>query len=382
MTFNLRHSDPHRVLEELEKERHEMEERFTIKAGEAEKLREQDIKKEMQRLFAEEMRRERMFRQYEDGKQEVVNNAMTVDLENDKALDQVLSSKGKHQQELISNLLEDEKYQREAFSALFLKQDARHKLITSQVEQIQNELASLTIVEMTKKDLKMEFERDAMEEKRETLTKMLLQLMDQKTERAKELQERLKELDDTRSADTENYWLIQYQKLLDNKPKKMVEAEAKIEPALKDLLISAGAEEYIPILALRNIRLKQLSHMKDQDLCELGIHNAYLRQKLLVLAAEHTQMEETLAHKMAGLADEVPSAPPMGQDEPSAPPKEALEDKGMPPPEDVTPSAPALVVDTFKSTDGSAAHNDGVLLALLINKETVLLGQIVRTLAN
>lgn len=76
-------------------------------------------------------------------------------MENDKALDLVLSSKGKHQHDLISNLLEDEKYQREAFAALFLKQDARHKEISSQVEQIQKELASLTMVEMTKKDLKV-----------------------------------------------------------------------------------------------------------------------------------------------------------------------------------------------------------------------------------
>lgn len=65
----------------------------------------------------------------------------------------------------------------------------------------------------------MEFERDVMEEKRQTLSKMLMQLMDQKADRAKELQDRLKELDNTRSEDMENYWLIQYQKLLDSKPK-------------------------------------------------------------------------------------------------------------------------------------------------------------------
>ena len=38
-----------------------------------------------------------------------------------------------------------------------------------------------------------------MDEKRETLTKMLMQLMDQKVERSKELQDRLQEMDDHRS---------------------------------------------------------------------------------------------------------------------------------------------------------------------------------------
>ncbi len=56
---------------------------------------------------------------------------------------------------LISNLLEDEKYQRDAFAAQLIKQDSRHKQICSQVEQIHNELASLTMVEMTKRDLQV-----------------------------------------------------------------------------------------------------------------------------------------------------------------------------------------------------------------------------------
>ena len=36
-------NDPQKVLEEMEKERKEMEEMFTIKAGEADKLREKDV---------------------------------------------------------------------------------------------------------------------------------------------------------------------------------------------------------------------------------------------------------------------------------------------------------------------------------------------------
>ena len=80
------------------------------------------------------------------------------DNENDKAIDDVLQSKGKHQAELINGLLEDEKYQREAFKTMFLAQDARNKEISSQVESIQQELASLTMVEMTKTNLKVNIE--------------------------------------------------------------------------------------------------------------------------------------------------------------------------------------------------------------------------------
>ena len=79
------------------------------------------------------------------------------DAESSKAVEQVLTTKGQQQKELLGSLLEDEKYQREAFAALFMRQDTRHKELCSQVEQIQSELASLTMVEMTKKDLKVRF---------------------------------------------------------------------------------------------------------------------------------------------------------------------------------------------------------------------------------
>ena len=51
-------------------------------------------------------------------------------------------------------------------------QDAKSKEIGQQVEQIQNELAQLSMVEMTKKDLKIEMENDVMAGKRETLSQV------------------------------------------------------------------------------------------------------------------------------------------------------------------------------------------------------------------
>ena len=75
------------------------------------------------------------------------------------------------------------------------------------------------MVEMTKKDLKIEMENDVMAGKRETLSQMLVELMKQKDQRQKELTSRLEEMEQTRNQEQDNYWLIQYQKLLDTKPK-------------------------------------------------------------------------------------------------------------------------------------------------------------------
>ena len=67
----------------------------------------------------------------------------------------MLASKGREKTELISKMLEDEKYQREAFQALLLQQDDRALEIGEQMSRIQNELASLTFVEMKKRDMKV-----------------------------------------------------------------------------------------------------------------------------------------------------------------------------------------------------------------------------------
>jgi hypothetical protein len=52
-------------------------------------------------------------------------------------------------------MLEDEKYQREAFQTLLLRQDHRAGEIQDQMAMVQNELAALTMVEMKKRDMKV-----------------------------------------------------------------------------------------------------------------------------------------------------------------------------------------------------------------------------------
>lgn len=96
-------NDPQKVLEEMERERKEMEEMFTIKAGEAEKLREKDVLSNawlgtfrpldtdsssinfffyslgaMQSVMEEEMKREMLRVQYEAGRKDVINNALSM----------------------------------------------------------------------------------------------------------------------------------------------------------------------------------------------------------------------------------------------------------------------------------------------------------------
>ena len=108
-----------------------------------------------------------------------------------------------------------------------------------------------------------------MKEKREALTNILMTLMEQQKKRAAELQKRMDEMEMRKDDEMDNYWLIQYQKLLDSKPKRLVEAEKDLDQVVKDLLTICGGEELIPLFAKKRINMKQLSHMDHKALEEV-----------------------------------------------------------------------------------------------------------------
>jgi len=344
MDSNMRYSDPAKVMEALEADKKQMEDQFKIANGDIEKLKEKEVLRAMQMMMEEEMQKKATIKLYED-RQGVIQSAMTSTLENDKAVEEVLSSKGKQQTELISKMLEDEKYQREAFQALLVQQDHRALEITDQLAMIQNELAALTMVEMKKRDMKVEFELEMMVDKRETLTKLLLDLMEKKQQRADDLQKMMKDLETGKEEEQENYWLIQYQKLLDSKPKGLESDEKNLDTKVKDLLSSCGGEEYLPLFAKKQISMKELLFMEDKDLMELGVSSVYIRKKIKASVDEYLEMDKKLTGKLSSIENGEPadpSAPPTEMDE-LAPTAPAL------PSEEGAASAPPI--ETFQSAE-------------------------------
>jgi len=346
MVSNMRYSDPTKVMEALEADKKQMEAQLTIVNGDAEKLKEKEVLRAMQMMMEEEMQKKATMKLYED-RQGVIQSALTSTLESDKAVDEVLSSKGKQQTELISKMLEDEKYQREAFQALLLQQDHRATEISDQMAMIQNELAALTMVEMKKKDMKVEFEMQLMGEKRETLTKLLLDLMEKKQQRADDLQKMMKDMETGKEEEQENYWLIQYQKLLDSKPKGLENAEKNLDTKVRDLLSSCGGDEYLPLFAKKQISMKALLFMEDKDLKELGVSSEYIRKKIKAGVDEYQEMGERMKARFSSIengetAD--PSAPPteMDEDVATAPALPSSDDNAH-------PSAPPI--ETFQSAE-------------------------------
>ena len=127
---------------------------------------------------------------------------------------------------------------------------------------------------------------ELMGEKRETLSKLLLDLIEKKQQRADDLQRIMGEMETGKEKEQENYWLIQYQKLLDSKPKGLENAENNLDTKVlsiqtcshfhfhvkvKELLSSCGGDEYLPLFAKKQISMKELLFMEDKDFKEVQL---------------------------------------------------------------------------------------------------------------
>ena len=118
--------------------------------------------------------------------------------------------------------------------------------------------------------MQVEFEMELMADKRETLTKLLLDLIDKKQQRADDLQRMMKEMEAGKEKEQENYWLIQYQKLLDSKPKGLEAAEQKLDTKVClfffTLLFSSPLHGWSIHLCIL-LSLKSIFHAKNQGNC-------------------------------------------------------------------------------------------------------------------
>jgi len=334
-------SDPAKVMAALEADRQAMEKQFTIVQGDVEKLKAAEVLRAMQEEMEAEIQRKATARQYAE-RQGVVSQAMASTLENDKAVEEALAAKGKHQEEIISKMLEDEKYQREAFQTLLLRQDDRAAEIQDQLAMVQNELAALTMVEMKKRDMKVEFETSMMKDKRDKLTQLLMDLMERQKQRAEDLQRMMGEMETQRVEEQENYWLIQYQKLLDSKPKGLEEAEGSMDPKVKQLLVDCGAEELVPVFAKKKVTYKEVAFLTEVDLKQMGISSEFLRRRVLSAITALAQGEDSARTNLEGAGGSMKGA--------ASAPSEDDESRDSAPsaPEDTDPSAP---VETFQSAE-------------------------------
>ncbi|XP_022357278.1 E3 ubiquitin-protein ligase LRSAM1 isoform X1 [Enhydra lutris kenyoni] len=327
---NQRQKKSSEILKSLENERIRMEQLMSITQEETENLRRREIASAMQQMLTESCKSRLVQMAYESQRQSLVQQACSSMAEMDERFQQILSWQQMDQNKAISQILQESAMQKAAFEALQVKKDLMHRQIRNQIKLIETELLQLTQLEVKRKSLDTEALQEVIVEQRWALSSLLQQLLKEKTRREEELREILTELEAKSETKQENYWLIQYQRLLNQKPLSLKLQEEGLERQLAALLVDLSAEHYLPLFAHHRISLDTLSRMSPADLAKVGVSEAGLQREVLrrvreLLAAARTQPELPNPPKGEALgALEVPTAPEELPEPatPSAPPAE------------------------------------------------------------
>ncbi|XP_019476908.1 E3 ubiquitin-protein ligase LRSAM1 isoform X2 [Meleagris gallopavo] len=333
---NQRQKQSSDILKSLENERIRMEQLMAITQEETEHLRRREVASAMQQMLAESYKNKLIQMTYESRRQDLVSQACSSLAEMDQKFQQILAWQQMDQNKAVSQILQQSEMQKAAFEALQVKKDLMHRQIRNQIKLIETELLQLTQLELKRQELDTETLQGVIMEQRQALGYLLQQLLKEKKQREEELQQILLEMEAKSETKQENYWLIQYQRLLNQKPLSLKLQEEGLEKQLVNLLIELSAEQYVPVFAHHRISLEVLSTMTASDLEKMGIAETGLQRAILRRAQEILAVAKTIPELLRTVDAEVPAAT-----QPSAPEEEA--------PSSVVPTAPLLQWDEKKS---------------------------------
>lgn len=297
-------------LQAMEEDRIRMEHLTAITQEEANSLRKKEVAAAMQKMLSDSCAMSLLQEASDYRRQSLVTEACRS-LENlDRKFDKMLSLQVLDKSKAIAQILQEEEMQKAAFQALQLQKDAVHGYIRNQIHLIEGELMQLTKLEIKRRNLDAENLQEVLVEQRTALSDMLQQLLKQRDQREQELRQVLAEMELKSESNQQNYWMIQYQRLLDAKPLSLRMQEAGVEKELVNLLCKLSAQHYLPILAHHRVTTEALRHMSSSDLKKLGINEAGIQKALLNWARERQpEAGACKVTKQEAEAEVTPSAP-------------------------------------------------------------------------
>ncbi|XP_060069768.1 E3 ubiquitin-protein ligase LRSAM1-like [Ylistrum balloti] len=270
------------LLDHLENERIEREELFVVRWEEVQNLRKKEVLDAMKHILNETEGFEKLRKDYTSNKEFAMQKALEDEtMQASGQVESILYHREVGNMILIDILKEQEQLQREAFEVLQLQKDTKHQRISGQIALIQEELMSLTAVEMEKRSMRMEEEINIVAEKRIALIELLSQLMLEQEKRQEVLKKRLKEMEQQKLDGQTDYWLVQYQRLMDKKPQALIDQERQLEIAVVTILEDSSAGDYIPLFARHRITIETLMQLSEDDLKQMGVHEMGLRKSIL-----------------------------------------------------------------------------------------------------
>ncbi|KAM8872660.1 E3 ubiquitin-protein ligase LRSAM1 [Synchiropus picturatus] len=324
-------------LQSMEEDRIRMEHLTAITQEEANSLRKREVAAAMQKMLSDSTAVSYLQEASDHRRRNLVSETYRSMENLDRKFDKMLSLQVLDKSKAIAHILQEEEMQKAAFQALQLQKDAVHGYIRNQIKLIEGELMQLTKLEVKRRNLDAENLQEVLVEQRTALGDLLQQLIKQKHQREQELQHVLLEMEKKSESNQQNYWMIQYQRLLDAKPLSLRMQESGVEKELVNLLCKLSAQHYLPVLAHHRVTVEALRHMNSSDLKKLGVNEIGIQKALLNWACEY--QPEAGTSKGFDKVEETEVLPRV----PSTPRSSTSQSPPLTPGTPVTPSAPSPV---------------------------------------
>ncbi|CAN0180292.1 unnamed protein product [Lampetra fluviatilis] len=278
-------------LEAMDRERLEMELLVCITQEETSALRRNDVAAAMQQMLMEAKSNELLRQEYQRQRDELCDQAASSLTEQEEKLQCVVSGRHDRQKQAIASILQEELIQKEAFEMLQLQRDTWHSRIRHQIGLIEQELLHISMLEMKRKGQDQEQMQGVLVEERQALGDLLHQLLKEKGARELQLQDLLEEMEKKREEDSMDYWLVQYQRLMQSKPQPMRLQESLLDVGLKELLTETGSPGLIPLFARHRVSLAALAAMTHEDL--IAVRPPWRARSLPAFAMGRAPVEPT-----------------------------------------------------------------------------------------
>lgn len=249
-------------------------------------IKKNDILKAMETLIEENCVFQETKRNYDMYLDNIKRNMLIQELECTEKLEELLKAKDNCHSSLVEQLLEDLDLQKAMVATLLEKVDAKSWSLNQEISLISVNLAKLSVIEQEKQKLHVSYNYNQLLHQRMQLLEVLDDLLNQQNNRRSQLIDTLKEMESDKTAKTD-FWLRNYQKLLDSAPKNLLNVQKVLDPCLANNLLKEGVIHCLPFLVKFLFAEESLLHITDEQLKANGIQLSSDREHVLLAIQEY-----------------------------------------------------------------------------------------------
>lgn len=256
------------------------ENQLKVQLAEYENLRRSEVQSAMENQLRELCAIENLLKLNETRRQDILQNVVRMEMNETENIEKTLRSREQEMKSFIKSSMSDEQLQKQAVLLLMQQKDERIFQINRQLSSLQDELLKLTLMEMQNRDMKDKMIQQQFISQRLDLTTMMDILVKERDNRKGNFKQRMIDLEKQRLDEQADFWLVQYQRLLDMRPESFSALEKFLDDDVKSVLIDAKATIYLPIFAKKNVTLEMLLSNDDVVLQKLGVSDEEMRRKI------------------------------------------------------------------------------------------------------